>query len=404
MPITYPIRRTIYAIVLCCSVFLLTSCAAPVASVRAQPVPFDVALDLAVDDLIAQTQRLPAFMTNMESRIKLGTIVVDPLLDSSTGQQNALTKRAEQRVITRIASRFKQFDILPLGVAELRQASYVLTGTLSPTGVEVSDRGQYRISLALAEVKSGLVVAQAAARVNENNLDTNPVPFFRDSPVIAKDRVVEGYIRTAESKPGSFADPVYLERLPTSALVTDATKAYNGDRIQDALTLYEAAAKRPDGQQMKVFNGLYLAHWRMGKREEAENAFGMIVRLAFATNTLSVKFLFKPGSTDFVSDSRVSEPYPIWLRQIARVAAASNQCINVVGHTSRTGTEQVNDRLSLQRAVAVKGKLESENPELAKRLRQTGMGFRENVVGTGTDDLRDALDRRVEFRIVRCDV
>lgn len=404
MPITYPIRRTIYAIVLCCSVILLTSCAAPVASVRAQPVPFDIALDLAVDDLIAQTQRLPAFMTNMESRIKLGTIVVDPLLDSSTGQQNALTKRAEQRVITRIASRFKQFDILPLGVAELRQASYVLTGTLSPTGVEVSDRGQYRISLALAEVKSGLVVAQAAARVNENNLDTNPVPFFRDSPVIAKDRVVEGYIRTAESKPGSFADPVYLERLPTSALVTDATKAYNGDRIQDALTLYEAAAKRPDGQQMKVFNGLYLAHWRMGKREEAENAFGMIVQLAFATNTLSVKFLFKPGSTDFVSDSRVSEPYPIWLRQIARVAAASNQCINVVGHTSRTGTEQVNDRLSLQRAVAVKGKLEFENPELAKRLRQTGMGFRENVVGTGTDDLRDALDRRVEFRIVRCDV
>lgn len=404
MQITDPIRRTIFAIVLCCSVILLPSCAAPVASVRAQPVSFDVALDLAVDDLIAQTQRLPAFMTNMESRIKLGTIVVDPLLDSSTGQQNALTKRAEQRIITRIASRFKQFDILPLGVAELRQASYVLTGTLSPTGVEVSDRGQYRISLALAEVKSGLVVAQAAARVNENNLDTNPAPFFRDSPVIAKDRVVEGYIRTAESKPGSSADAVYLERLPTSALLTDAINAYNGDRIQDALTLYEAAAKRPDGQQMKVFNGLYLAHWRMGKREEAENAFGMIVRLAFATNTLSVKFLFKPGSTDFVSDSRVSEPYPIWLRQIARVAAASNQCINVVGHTSRTGTEQVNERLSLQRAVAVKGKLESENPELAQRLRQTGMGFRENVVGTGTDDLRDALDRRVEFRIVRCDV
>lgn len=404
MQITDPIRRTIFAIALCCSVILLPSCAAPVASVRAQPVPFDLALDLAVDDLIAQTQRLPAFMTNMESRIKLGTIVVDPLLDSSTGQQNALTKRAEQRIITRIASRFKQFDILPLGVAELRQASYVLTGTLSPTGVEVSDRGQYRISLALAEVKSGLVVAQAAARVNENNLDTNPAPFFRDSPVIAKDRVVEGYIRTAESKPGSSADAVYLERLPTSALLTDAINAYNGDRIQDALTLYEAAAKRPDGQQMKVFNGLYLAHWRMGKREEAENAFGMIVRLAFATNTLSVKFLFKPGSTDFVSDSRVSEPYPIWLRQIARVAAASNQCINVVGHTSRTGTEQVNERLSLQRAVAVKGKLESENPELAQRLRQTGMGFRENVVGTGTDDLRDALDRRVEFRIVRCDV
>ena len=30
------------------------------------------------------------------------------------------------------------------------------------------------------------------------------------------------------------------------------------------------------------------------------------------------------------------------------------------------------------------------------------MGFRENVIGTGTDDLRDALDRRVEFKVRPC--
>jgi hypothetical protein len=30
------------------------------------------------------------------------------------------------------------------------------------------------------------------------------------------------------------------------------------------------------------------------------------------------------------------------------------------------------------------------------------MGFRENLIGTGTDDLRDALDRRVEFRVRSC--
>jgi hypothetical protein len=30
------------------------------------------------------------------------------------------------------------------------------------------------------------------------------------------------------------------------------------------------------------------------------------------------------------------------------------------------------------------------------------MGFRENLVGTGTDDARDALDRRVEFKISEC--
>jgi hypothetical protein len=30
------------------------------------------------------------------------------------------------------------------------------------------------------------------------------------------------------------------------------------------------------------------------------------------------------------------------------------------------------------------------------------MGFHENLVGSGTDDLRDALDRRVEFKVRSC--
>jgi hypothetical protein len=31
------------------------------------------------------------------------------------------------------------------------------------------------------------------------------------------------------------------------------------------------------------------------------------------------------------------------------------------------------------------------------------MGFRENIVGTGADDASDALDRRVEFKVVACE-
>jgi hypothetical protein len=30
------------------------------------------------------------------------------------------------------------------------------------------------------------------------------------------------------------------------------------------------------------------------------------------------------------------------------------------------------------------------------------VGWRENIIGTGTDDVTDALDRRVEFKIVAC--
>ena len=32
----------------------------------------------------------------------------------------------------------------------------------------------------------------------------------------------------------------------------------------------------------------------------------------------------------------------------------------------------------------------------------TGRGFKENLVGTGKDDASDALDRRVEFKVIGC--
>jgi outer membrane protein OmpA-like peptidoglycan-associated protein len=92
----------------------------------------------------------------------------------------------------------------------------------------------------------------------------------------------------------------------------------------------------------------------------------------------------------------------MWLRLIAREVAASGSCLTIVGHTSRTGTEQFNDRLSMQRAVTMQRRIEAQAPETAGRLQSIGMGFRENIVGSGTDDLRDALDRRVEFKVRTC--
>ncbi|MGH8604505.1 MAG: hypothetical protein ACREXR_17505, partial [Gammaproteobacteria bacterium] len=40
--------------------------------------------------------------------------------------------------------------------------------------------------------------------------------------------------------------------------------------------------------------------------------------------------------------------------------------------------------------------------KILERSKASGKGFRENVVGSGTDDARDALDRRVEFSLTDC--
>ena len=65
-------------------------------------------------------------------------------------------------------------------------------------------------------------------------------------------------------------------------------------------------------------------------------------------------------------------------------------------------SDQANERLSLARAVSIQRRLEAASPERFGRLQANGQGFRENLVGTGSDDAGDALDRRVEFRVRAC--
>jgi outer membrane protein OmpA-like peptidoglycan-associated protein len=140
----------------------------------------------------------------------------------------------------------------------------------------------------------------------------------------------------------------------------------------------------------------------LGRNDAAEQAFGSIVALGLSTNSLSFKFLFKPATTDFLADPKINAPYEMWLRVLAKEIASSAHCVTVLGHSSHTGSEQVNERLSLSRAATMQRKLEALVPTLVGRLQSVGMGFRENLIGTGTDDLRDALDRRVEFRVRTC--
>ena len=359
---------------------------------------FTAAVEVATDAMVGQLQKLPSFLGTVDKR----GVVIDPMLDAASGQQTAATRLLEQQVADRLRTHAR-FELLPFQIPRLTEAHYLVTGTMRRVaGKAPASPGVFQINLALTDMKTGTVVARASSRARDDGLDTNPTPYYRDSPVLVKDQVVDGYIATAETPPGQPADPVYFTRVTTATLISEALLAYNGERYQDALTLYRNAAATPAGEQLRVVNGLYLATWKLGRASEAAEAFGNVVAFGLRSNSLGVKFLFNPGTTEFWSDPKVSGPYGIWLRQIARQAATAKVCMNVVGHASRTGSEQFNDHLSQQRATYIKERLEAEAPELASRIRATGMGFRENIVGTGTDDARDALDRRVEFKITGC--
>ena len=213
---------------------------------------------------------------------------------------------------------------------------------------------------------------------------------------------MEGQIRPARTPAGNAADGVYMSSLNVASLIAEGARLYEAGKYQEALAIYETGAARPDGKNMRVLNGLYLSYVQLDRMDGAEQAFGRIVQLGLATNALSVKFLFKPGGTDFWPDPKISGPYPMWLRVVARESIASKTCTTIVGHSSRTGSEDSNDRLSLQRATSIEKRLIAVTPEIARLLQTSGVGFRENLIGTGTDDARDALDRRVEFRVRGC--
>jgi hypothetical protein len=374
---------------------LLAGCASRPPVSPDAPLPFDEAAAVATDQLVAQVAMLPAFLA-------LGArgIVHDPTLDAGNGQQTATTQRLDAAIAAHIARRHAAFEVLPFRPAHLAKSKYLLASTMArDTAAPVPTQ---RIELALVEIDGGTVVARASVRARDDGLDHAPLAYYRDSPVLVKDRVIDGYIATATTQRGQRGDAYYLERIAVASVVNEATELYNQARYREALGEYRSALAGPAGEQLRVLNGIYLANARLGNAADAEAAFGRVVAMGIAYRQLSVKFLFNPGTIAFWVDPRLNTPYPMWLRQIARETMQAQACMDIVGHTSKSGRPAPNEALSLRRAAEIRRRLVAEAPALSKRTNIVGMGFRETLIGSGTDDALDVLDRRVEFRVIPC--
>jgi len=114
---------------------------------------------------------------------------------------------------------------------------------------------------------------------------------------------------------------------------------------------------------MKAYSGLYQTYLKMKKLAEAEQVFATLFALGVSNNKL---------------------------------------CTKIAGHSSLSGSEKYNEDLSLKRAQQILQLLQLHFPAINKRASAVGKGFKETIVGSGTDDSRDVVDRRVEFVIVNC--
>jgi outer membrane protein OmpA-like peptidoglycan-associated protein len=373
---------------------------APPAAAPPTPMAFEEALLKAANTLFSK-----ANLQDTPDRVPL---VIDPLIDGATSAQSTATMSMEQRISDLVRNSYRRFELMPLTSEVIGRKPVVLIGTftaINNAGVAGGPRDVYRICLALADLKENRIIAKGATRALPEGIDVTPTAFFEDSPVSANDPATDGYIRSCQaSKLGGPVDPAYTDRIRVAALVNDGIKAYNAKKFTEALDHYESALRTPGGEQLRVLNGLYLANWKLNRREAARQAFGRVVDYGLGTDRLAVRFVFRPNSAQFTTDAVMRSQFNMWVQEIGQRTAKADKCLNVVGHTSATGSVDLNERLSLQRAEYVMEHLQNALPGKRddRRFLATGVGSRELIVGTGKDDASDALDRRVEFRTVPC--
>ncbi len=362
------------------------------------PVPFDAALLKAANDLFTKA--------NLNGAPDKVTLVIDPLIDGVTGAQSKATHLEEQRITALVKSNYPRFQVARFSAEAIAKAPVVLIGTFTAVnnaGVAGGAKDAYRICLALADMRTKTIISKGVSRALPEGIDPTPAAFFNDSPVFAKDASTDSYVKTCQgTKVGDNVDQAYADRIVVASLVNDGIEAYDDGRYRDALDVYQSALKTPGGEQLRVLNGVYLANYKLHRTNAAMEAFGKVVDYGLKSDKLAVKFLFKPGSTQFITDRSIRAPYNAWLEKVAERTAAKQGCLEVVGHTSATGLPAINDRLSGLRADYIKDRLEDEQRSLRGRLIATGKGSREMIVGTGKDDASDALDRRVEFKVAPC--
>ncbi len=325
------------------------------------------------------------------------TVEISPVVDGDNNQQTktgmALRGQIEETVKANYSSyKVQSFTDMNAKAAELR-ISTRLTAVRSPDGSRVKDR--YTLQMNLMDLGNGAVLSQTLIPVMDAGIDITPTAFYRDSPIVlAKPE--------PEKTPASGPARLIPDRDMQAGTLDEADAFYEQGQAEQALVLYRRAQTQVGPSAMRAKIGEYISLRKLGREPEANVAFSGIVKLGLESRSMGVKLLFAPGKTEYWPDPAISAPYPGWIAEIAKQSTAGGHCLHVVGHTSRSGSEAFNLQLSLQRAQALEQQLAASQSALGGKIGTSGVAWQENLVGTGTDDLRDAIDRRVEFKVVQC--
>lgn len=362
------------------------------------PVPFEQAAQNLAKKLLLEI-RVKTLLSSSDVK----KLVVDDFTDEDSGEVVAAGQQIENIIFTEAEKNYRNFSLSKMNSRNIKYADYLINGVISlEHHNQNKSEKSYHVFASATDLASGKIIAKASTWISGKNLDYSPLREYQDSPMFLTDKRHKSKTVNARGISGPEADNEYYDSIETGALLAEASNAYGKRQYHKAIQLFNKAAGRPDGQVMKTYAGLYQAHLKVGDEAAAEDAFGKLVEISVLNDSLSVKLLFKVNSTDFIADNTLRSRYKIWIRQISKFFNNNDYCVNVVGHSSHSGSDTYNKQLSLARAKKVREYMSRYISNIRTKTTVTGKGFSENIKGLGTDDGRDAIDRRVEFKVVEC--
>lgn len=371
-------------------VVLLAACASDrLVRTNRYPLPLEAAVGFLADSLY------PGIRDHAGARFEPIRVVLDPFYGAETGQVLRVSRRIETLLL---AAAGTNLSVGPMTPANVREADYALNGVIDRAEYRVADAASaepyWRLRAVVVDLRDGAIAGQADAWVADRDLDVRPIAMHADSPV---------FFNNLSRKPRSGRE--YVDGLQAGALLAEAEVLYGRGDYAGAAALLRRIVASDAGPILKAWSGLYAAYRKLGDDAAMVEAFDRLVAVSVERYAvLTIKFLFQVNSTEFWPDPELRRQYAIWLERLgAYFREHPEPCLIIEGHCSRTGPETFNERLSLDRAQGIQRRLTPFFPAAESRTQAEGRGYSETILGTGTDDARDMIDRRVAFEIVDCD-
>lgn len=365
---------------------------------RVRPAPLAPAY---VNDANQALTHLTQSLTQQLAELKAPAnkiIPVDELFNEKSAEVANQGKAYQQQFSEKLGQANAGLQFAKLSRKNIDNAEWIVLLSYASVSTKTAEHpGDWiRFKAAVADIVTGNHLASAEVYLTAKQFESEPSKFYKDAPMYLTDQRHKERVEIMNGKTGSLK-----QRMTVQAGFADATADYESGNFVAAEAGFREVVSLAPGHQ-GALTGVYQSLWQQGKKGPAETAFAQLMAASVDAGNIAVRLLFKVGSVDFVEVADLSTQYQLWLKALGQTIHGKSRCLDVTGHASKSGSSELNDRLSLQRASRIVQLMQQSTPRIAGKIKAYGKGFQETLVGTGSNDATDAIDRRVEFTPRAC--